>query len=108
MHPETALASAMADPAADPTIAAPEKPTPKYMLVFVGLFVLTMIELGVAFVGLSRMTTILVLIALAVYKAVLVALYYMHLRFEPMRLRIVVLAPVPLAIILVLAVLTEF
>jgi hypothetical protein len=37
-----------------------------------------------------------------------VAMYYMHLRFEPRRLIIMVLAPLPLALILVLAVLTEF
>lgn len=48
------------------------------------------------------------LVALAIYKAVLVALYYMHLRFEPTRLRVAVLAPLPLAFILVLAILTEF
>jgi len=108
MHTHSPAGNAMADPAADPSVAVPEKPTPKYMLVFVGLFVLTMIELGVAFVGLSKLMTILVLVVLAIYKAVLVALYYMHLRFEPTRLRIIVLAPLPLALILVLAVLTEF
>jgi len=99
---------AMADPAADPSVPIPEKPVPKYMLVFLGLFVLTLIELGVAFVGLSRATTIIALVGLAIYKAILVALYYMHLRFEPTRLRVAVLAPLPLAFILVLAVLTEF
>jgi len=98
----------MLDPAADPTIPVPERPTPRYMLVFLGLFILTIIELGVAFVGLSRIMTIVALIVLAIYKAVLVALYYMHLRFEPTRLRVAVLAPLPLAFILVLAVLTEF
>lgn len=108
MHMETPIVNAMMDPAADPAIPTAEKPTPRYMLVFAGLFILTMIELGVAFVGLSKLMTILVLIALAVYKAVLVALYYMHLSFEPTRLRITVLAPLPLAVILVLAVLTEF
>lgn len=108
MQTHTPAGSAMADPAADPAIPVSEKPTPKYMLVFFGLFILTIVELGVAFIGLSKVATILALIALAVYKAVLVALYYMHLRFEPTRLRVVVLAPLPLALILVLAVLTEF
>lgn len=100
--------NAMMDPAADPATPVEEKPAPKYMLVFAGLAILTVIELGVAFLGFSKLLTILILIALAVYKAVLVALYYMHLRFEPKRLRYVVLAPLPLAAILVLAVLTEF
>jgi hypothetical protein len=32
----------------------------------------------------------------------------MHLRYEPRRLRLLVLSPLPLAVILVVAVLTEF
>lgn len=98
----------MLDPAADPAAPVERKPAPSYMLVFVGLAILTGIELGIAFVGLSRTLTILVLIALALWKALLVALYYMHLRFEPRRLKLIVLAPLPLALILVLTVLTEF
>ena len=81
---------------------------PKYMLVFGVLAVLTGIEVFVAFVGFPRTTTILLLVGLAMWKASLVALYYMHLRFEPLRLIVMVLAPLPLAVILVLAVLTEF
>lgn len=82
--------------------------SPNYIAVFLGLGVLTLIEVGVAFLGLGRTTTIIVLVGLAIWKAVLVALYYMHLRFEPLRLVVMVLAPLPLALILVLAVLTEF
>jgi cytochrome c oxidase subunit 4 len=81
---------------------------PNYMAVFGALAVLTAIEVGIAFVGLGRVTTIIVLVGLALWKAVLVALYYMHLRFEPPRLILMVVAPLPLALILVLAVLTEF
>ncbi|MGH7475811.1 MAG: cytochrome C oxidase subunit IV family protein [Longimicrobiales bacterium] len=97
--------------AAEPVGEAPATPThhkPNYMGVFGILFVLTIIEVGVAFLGLSRLFTILALVSLAIWKAVLVALYYMHLRYEPGRLRLLALAPLPLAIILVLAVLTEF
>ncbi|CAN5881540.1 hypothetical protein BH23GEM9_BH23GEM9_26240 [soil metagenome] len=89
-------------------VAAAAHPKPNYMGVFVGLAVLTVIEVGVAFVGLSKTLTILVLILLALWKALLVALYYMHLRYEPARLRWLVLSPLPLAILLVIAVLTEF
>lgn len=91
--------------------AARESPAarqPNYIAVFFGLFVLTVIEVGIAFIGLGRTTTILVLVGLAIWKAMLVALYYMHLRFEPPRLVLMVLAPLPLAFILVLAVLTEY
>lgn len=92
---------------ADAAIESTHK-KPNYMAVFVALAVLTLVEVGVAFLGLGRVTTIIVLVGLAVWKAVLVALYYMHLRFEPPRLIVMVVAPLPLAFILVLAVLTEF
>lgn len=93
------------------TPAAAEKPAhahPNYIAVFLGLGVLTLVEVGVAFIGLPKTLTILALILLAVWKALLVALYYMHLRYEPRRLRLLALSPLPLAIILVIAVLTEF
>lgn len=81
---------------------------PNYMAVFGALAVLTVVEVGVAFIGFARSATILILVGLAIWKATLVALYYMHLRFEPPRLVLMVLAPLPLALILVVAVLTDF
>ena len=48
------------------------------------------------------------LILMAVWKAMLVALYYMHLRYEPQRLWILAFAPLPLAVIMVMAIITEF
>lgn len=83
------------------------KKQPNYMAVFAGLAVLTVLEVGVAFVGMPKTMTIIVLVGLAIWKALLVALYYMHLRFEPPRLIAMVMVPLPLALILVLAVLTE-
>ena len=99
---------AMMDPAAPPDTVAAEKPTPKYMMVFFALAALTAVELGVAFVGLSELLTMLVLVGLALWKAMLVALYYMHLRWEPKPLHIILMTVLPLPFILVLAVLTEF
>jgi cytochrome c oxidase subunit 4 len=81
---------------------------PNYIAIWVALAVLTAIELGVAFLPWSKTTLILLLLGLAVWKALLVALYFMHLRFEPNRLRILALAPLPLAVILVTAVITEY
>lgn len=93
----------------------PSEPAPKahvkhppYIGIFVALAVLTAIELGVAFLPFAKLTIILLLIGLAVWKALLVALYYMHLRFEPNRVRILAIAPLPLAVILVVAVITEY
>lgn len=81
---------------------------PNYIAVWGLLAVLTVVEVGVAFIGFARKTTVLILVGLALWKALLVALYYMHLRFEPRRLVIMVLAPLPLAVILVVAALTDF
>lgn len=81
---------------------------PNYMAVWAGLAVLTLVEVGVAFLGFSKRVTVLILVGLAIWKALLVALYYMHLRFESRRLVAMVIAPLPLAVILVLAALTDF
>ena len=50
----------------------------------------------------------LLLVGMALWKALLVALYFMHLRFEKTRMRIFAIAPLPLTVIIVVAVLTEF
>ena len=81
---------------------------PNYIGIWVALAVLTALELGVAFLDWSKTTLILILLGLAVWKALLVALYYMHLRFEPNRLRILAVAPLPLIVILVVAVIQEY
>jgi cytochrome c oxidase subunit 4 len=73
----------------------------------VALAVLTGLELTIAFLPWNKTTLVLLLIALAVWKALLVALYYMHLRFERKRLRILAIAPLPFCIIFVTAVLQE-
>jgi cytochrome c oxidase subunit IV len=85
-----------------------QKVQPRYMVVWGVLAVLMMTKIFVAFLGLPKGPTIVVLSVLAAWKATLVAMYYMHLKFEPRRLILIVLAPLPLAFILVLAVLTEY
>lgn len=81
---------------------------PNYIMVWLALAVLTAVEVGITFLSWSKTTIILVLVALAVWKALLVALYFMHLKFEKRPLRILAVAPIPLAFILVLVVITEF
>jgi len=81
---------------------------PRYMVVWGILFVLTVLEVLVAFFsGIPKTVLILVLLVLAAWKALLVALYYMHLKFEPRRLWIVVLSPLPLILIMIGVVLLE-
>jgi cytochrome c oxidase subunit 4 len=81
---------------------------PNYIGIFLFLAALTAVELGIAFLPWPKMLLIALLIFLAIWKAVLVALYYMHLRYEPTRLRLLAIAPLPLAVILVVAVTREF
>ena len=81
---------------------------PNYWAVFAALAVLTAFELGVAFLPWSKTLLIFILVFLAVWKALMVALYFMHLRWEGNRMRIFVIAPLPLTVIIVIAVITEF
>jgi cytochrome c oxidase subunit 4 len=96
---------------AHPEPAASGRPShahPNYILIWVFLAVLTAVELSVAFLPWPKTIIIVILIGMAFWKAGLVGLYYMHLRFEPNRLRILAIAPLPLFAVLVLAVITEF
>jgi len=81
---------------------------PNYVLIWVYLAVLTAVEVGVAFVShLPKTTLIVLLLFFAVWKALLVALYFMHLKFERWNLRTIALIPIPLALILIIMVLQE-
>ena len=85
-----------------------EHKDPPYFIIWGVLFALTVAEVGYAFLDLNPVLINTGLIVMAVWKAVLVALYYMHLRFEPKRLWILAASPIPLVIILLVAVLTEY
>jgi cytochrome c oxidase subunit 4 len=62
-----------------------------YFLIFALLLVLTWVTVQVAKVDLGRGNTILALI-IAVTKALLVILYFMHLRYSPKLTRLVLLS----------------
>jgi cytochrome c oxidase subunit 4 len=81
---------------------------PRYILIWVILAVLTAAEVGYAFLDLPKVVLAVGLIFMAVWKAVMVAMYYMHLRYEPARLWIMAISPLPFGVILVLLVITEF
>jgi len=81
---------------------------PRYILIWVILLVLTLAEVGYAYLDLPKIVLGVGLVFMAVWKAVMVAMYYMHLKYEPRRLWILAVSPLPLAVILVLAVITEF
>jgi len=83
-------------------------PHPNYVGIWVFLAVLTAAELTVAFLPWHKNVIIALLLGMALWKAALVGLYYMHLRFETRRIVILALGPLPLCVILVAAVATEF
>ena len=53
-----------------------------YLAVFVALLALTAMTTGVAFIDLGGIGNVAVALTIAVIKAVLVALYFMHLRYS--------------------------
>ena len=53
-----------------------------YFSVFAALAILTAIEVGVIYLPILKLQQVFLLVSLALCKALLVALYYMHLKFE--------------------------
>lgn len=78
------------------------KGTKKYFAVFGWLAALTVLEILSAASPISRIALILVLVATALSKALLIVLYFMHLRFESPLVWILPAVPVALAIFFVL------
>ena len=78
-----------------------------YVLVFAGLIVLTVLTTAVAFVDLGPFSVVVAL-AIAVCKMLLVALFFMHLRHSTRLTRIVVLGGLLWLAILLLLTLSDF
>jgi cytochrome c oxidase subunit 4 len=81
---------------------------PPYLLIWLYLALLTVAEVALAFeLPFSQNTKLILLLVLAVWKAALVGLYFMHLKFERWNLRVLALVPLPLAAIFILAAISE-
>ena len=72
---------------------------PNYMLIFYWLAALTALEVGVTYMGLPKMLMIAILVGLAAAKAAMVAMYFMHLKFERTTLGLIALTP-PLLLVM--------
>ena len=83
------------------------KDHPKYMNIFYWLAALTAIEIGVAIPEYSIVLKAILLIGLACAKAALVAIYFMHLKFERKTLAIIVLTPFIICVFLVFALMPD-
>ena len=88
-------------------MASAEHKHPNYMAIFWYLAVLTVVEIAVIYMPLSKLTIGVLLCALALGKATLVAMYFMHLRFETRTLGMVALTPLAIATLLVFLLLPD-
>ena len=80
---------------------------PNYAGVFWSLLILTICEIVVANLHYAKPPIVVTLVFLAVIKASLVALFYMHLKFEKYVIYVIVLFPLFLAVILTVMVLSD-
>jgi cytochrome c oxidase subunit 4 len=88
-------------------MAAAEHKHPSYMAIFWYLAILTVLELIVVFLPFGKLTNNMLLGALAVTKAALVAMYFMHLRFEAKTLGWIAVTPLAIATLLVFVLLPD-
>lgn len=80
---------------------------PNYIGVFWWLLALTIIEVIVIFLPLPRLLIGFLLVGLALSKASLVAMYFMHLRFERQTLGLIAITPLVLCVLLAFALLPD-
>ena len=88
----------------DAQVAALE---PNYIGVFWWLVALTVLEIAVIYLPISRLSIGILLVGFALSKAALVALYFMHLRFERLTLGLIALVPLILCVFLTLMLLPD-
>ncbi|MFQ5652038.1 MAG: cytochrome C oxidase subunit IV family protein [bacterium] len=80
---------------------------PNYRIVFIALALLTALEVGIVFVPIAKLVVGIALIVLAFAKASLVALYFMHLRYEKFALGIIALTPLIICTLLIIGLLPD-
>ena len=86
---------------------AGEHKHPNYMAIFWLLAILTVVEIAVVFLPFGKMVNGTLLTGLAVGKAALVAMYFMHLKFETRTLGLIAITPLAIATLLVFVILPD-
>jgi cytochrome c oxidase subunit 4 len=66
---------------------------PNYIGVLVWLAILTLAEIAVVLTGVPKLPKVILLVGMALSKASLVALYFMHLKFERSTLMVIAFTP---------------
>jgi cytochrome c oxidase subunit IV len=79
----------------------------EYFVVFAVLALLTVLEVGVVYAGLSKGVLVSALVLLAVTKAAIVGLFYMHLRTETKILKASIAIPMSLPAVYALILIAE-
>ena len=80
---------------------------PNYIGVFWWLLALTILEVGAIFLPIARFLIAILLVGMALSKAALVAMYFMHLKFERRTLGLIAIVPLVLCLLLVFALLPD-
>jgi caa(3)-type oxidase subunit IV len=73
-----------------------------YIKIFYILLVLTIVEVAIVYLGLPKILLAALLVIFAVWKAALVAMHFMHLKFEKRTLALVAITPFILCVFLIL------
>ncbi len=81
---------------------------PNYLLVFFGLLLLTLVEVGITYMPLPNGLIVASLLAFMVFKVVLVAMFYMHLRVDSRWFTYIFLIPLPFAALILAALLMGY
>ena len=80
---------------------------PNYMMIFWILLVFTVLEVGATKLPIPHLVIAVLLIGMALTKAALVAMYFMHLKFEKKSLTLIAFTPLILCIFLALMLLPD-
>ena len=81
---------------------------PNYVAIWAWLVALLIVGLGASFVPGARGLAVVLIFATAVAKALLVALNYMHLKFEPRLIYAIAIVPVLFLLVLTVALFPDF
>jgi|TARA_B100000953_G_scaffold78063_1_gene63382 caa(3)-type oxidase subunit IV len=74
-----------------------------YLKNAIWLAILTILEVGIAYIDISRSGQVVLLLAFAATKMMLVAMIYMHLRYETRVLKRILFVPIPAGILFTVA-----
>ena len=80
---------------------------PNYMTIFLLLFVLTVVEIGVIFLPIAKLVIAILLVSLALAKAGMVAAYFMHLALEVRTLAAIAITPLVIGTLLIVVLMPD-